>query len=74
MRVKGNGFRREKEEEEELKFLGVGEGSTSRRRAIGRRLSLPPTEGRAEVRRSKVKVKVGRSKSVVQSQMIKTDS
>ena len=32
----------------------VGEGGTSRRRAVGRRSSLPPTKGRAEVRRSKV--------------------
>ena len=65
--------------------LEVGEGGTSRRRAVGRSTALPPTEGRAKVRRSKVegrrskvegrsrsqRVEVRGSKSEGQSQRVK---
>ena len=61
--------------------LEVGGGGTSRRRVVGRRSSLPPTEGRAEGRRSKVEgrrskveVEVRGSKSEGRCQMIKTYS
>ena len=40
--------------EKTLNSIEVGEGGTSRRRAVGRRSALPPTEGRAEGQRSKV--------------------
>ena len=52
-------------------WVEVGGGGTSRRRAVGRRSSLPPTEGRAEVRRSKVEVEVRGSKSEGRSQRVK---
>ena len=50
--------------------IEVGKGGTSQRRAVGRRSSLPPTKGRAEVQRSKVE---GR-RSKVEGQRLKSKS